>query len=269
MNVNQDYTSVWRDYSLSNDQINYQNIGDLHIWYKSAAKQLSVAYCLDSIGECEYSVTQIPESVEWNRWSLSNDVQKIDIMPVFPDRPVVVKPELKMKLLPNVKIKFYVRVPIWVRMVTQQTNSELTLLESPSVVLSSTWFGTPAQGELCYWITSGVQFQTEPDLTRYYSAICPINLSNKSDKELEITKLNIRVPKLSIFIDQQQLWSDDIKINYRGEEHSSQIIVSGKAPEERPSAVLLSKPRSDGKKSFTAKTFSTIKQLSSISLSKR
>jgi hypothetical protein len=98
-------------------------------------------------------------------------------------------------------------------------------------------------------------------------AICPMLLINHSEEELLINKICLHVDNLSLYIDNKQLWSDETQIEYKGTKEISQISVSGKAPAESASAVLITPPRNPVKKSFVAKTFSTLKDLPGLGIS--
>ncbi len=259
-------TAFWKGHQLGAGTPKYLQIGDLHSWIQTGDSQLQLVSCRsNSDGEEKISENCIPEKAVSDQWSLQEGVDVITVVPVFPDKAIVVKPEVVIRILPSVITRLYIQVPVWVRFEVEQMSGKSCLKELPTIELSSTWFGDFAAGELCYWLSSGVRIQTAPDVDHDYLAICPIILANKSDKELEIKKFKLQVSKLSMYLDKKQLWSDDIFITYKGDTDPSQIKISGKAPEEISSAVLLSKPRQEGKRSFTSRTFSSILNISGIS----
>ncbi len=255
----------WCESELKTDVLKKYKIGDLRFWCVGGDNLISLAYQYINGENYEKDAEQPPDDIKWNRWSLPHAVEKLKLSPLFPDKPIVVKPEINLKVPTNVTTRFFVRIPVWVKLELLQNKTKTELVDLPSVALSPTWFGTPMEGDLCYWITSSAKISAEPDISRNHMILCPISLTNKSDVELEITKLKIQVSSLSVFFDDQQLWSDDINITYRGEQDLSQIKVSGKAPNEAPEAIRLVLPRSDAKKSFTSRTFSTFKILSGFS----
>ena len=256
--------TIWKSYEVQNDELYSWKIGDLKLWCKCATNEIQIAYRHFVINESENQI-EPPEDIVWSRWALKNNHPKIQLNPVFPDRSVVVKPESSFRIKINAQARIYVRVPIWLQ-INLIKQKPIHLIDIPTVILSNTWFGTFFEGELCYWISSGVRQQVEPDLTRPYSAVCPIQLINKSEEDLLVEKICLRVHNLSLFFDNVQLWSDEIKILYKGRNDISQIKATGTPPHESPMAVLLTAPRRPVKKSITAKTFASLKDLPGLGI---
>ncbi|HEX9972199.1 MAG TPA: DUF432 domain-containing protein [bacterium] len=257
---------LWREYKIQDKKITTFAIGDLQLWCKSMNNEIQIAQARDaSIGEKPIFSTEPPENVGWARWALKKEHPIIRINPMFPDRPVVVKPESPFKINQGAKAKIYVRIPIWIKI--ECANRDSThLLELPSVILSNTWFGTFADGELCYWLSSGMRQQVEPDPDRPYLAICPVVLMNQSETDLFVEKICLRVSNLSMFFNNNQLWSDESKVTYKGEKGASQIDFMDKAPAEAPKARLITSPRIPVKKGFVAQTFASLKDLPGIGI---
>lgn len=235
-------------------------MGSLSLWLKTAAEELWVAQEYLAAPAEDSEVKEPPDSLTWSRWALKSSQAMIRLVPVFPDRPVVVKPELSFRLIRGAQARIYVRVPLWVRLELAETPAR-TLTEIPTAVLSSTWFGAFTDGELCYWICSGARRQYEMNPARHYQAICPLQLTNQAEEELSVEKICLRVAGLSLFIQDGQLWADDSRILYRGGNQVSQVEASGKPPREAPQARLISPPRNPEKKGLAAKTFTSLREL--------
>lgn len=249
----------WGEYEIPLNKTISWSIGDLNIWCIQEVNELKIAYqhlCVKK----RKSVLNIPEDINWNRWALSDKETKIRITPVMPDRPVVVEPENHFRLVIGMAAKIYIRVPIWVKL-TAINRKSIDLIEIPSVILSNTWFGSFYEGELCYWISSGARRHVEPSLDRPYLAIIPVQLINKSEEEFLVEKLCIRVSNLSLFYSDNQLWTDEMKLIYKGNHSVSEIQVGGKSPEESSGGDLISVPRKPLKKAFAAQSFASLKDL--------
>ncbi len=257
---------LWREYRIPEKKIITFAISDLHLWFKSMNNEIQVAQARnESIEEKSTFSTEPPENIIWARWALKKEHPLIRINPIFPDRPVVVKPESPFKINQGAKARIYVSIPIWIKI--ECANRDSThLLELPSVILSNTWFGTFAEGEVCYWISSGMRQQFAPDPDRPYLAICPVVLINQSETDLFVEKICLRVASLSLFFDNKQLWSDESQVTYKGEQGASQIDFMGKAPAEAPYARLITSPRTRAKKGFVAHTFASLKDLPGIGI---
>jgi len=258
-------TCIWGEHEISLRKIYHWAIGDLNIWCNRTSQEIQFAHKRLPASDDGTKIEGPPEDISWSRFALIKEHPAIRISPLFPDRPVVVKPETLFKLNQGIQAKIYIRVPIWLK-IELTTREPITLVEIPTVVLSNTWFGTFLEGELCYWISSSARREIEPDPSRNYLAICPIQMVNKSEIDLSIEKLCLRVANLSLFFDGKQLWSDETKVTYKGEEASSQIEFSGKPPIEAPAAAIIASPRSPIKKGLVAQTFSSLKDLPGIGI---
>jgi len=140
----------------------------------------------------------------------------------------------------------------------------VTLTELPSVVLSDTWWGEFTDGELCYWLPTSARRRVSQETFAQHRAVCPLDLSNRSEKELEVEKIALRVAHLSLFGAERGFWSDVTRVRYRGEAEGSEIEVSGRAPEEAGAATRVAEPRSRLAKSFRTRTFSRLRTLSGL-----
>ena len=257
--------SIWCEHEISPRKVHNWAIGDLNLWCKRTSQEIQFAQNRFPPNDDGTKIKEPPEDISWSRFALKKEHPLIRISPLFPDRPVVVKPETLFKLTQGIQARIYVRVPIWLK-IELTTREPITLVEIPTVVLSNTWFGSFLEGELCYWISSSARREIEPDPKRNYLAICPIQMANKSEIDLSIEKLCLRVANLSLFFDGKQLWSDETKVTYKGEEATSQIEFSGKPPIEAPAAEIIAPPRSPIKKGLVAQTFSSLKDLPGIGI---
>lgn len=247
------------EYDIVPEKLLTWHFGPLKIWCKNISNEIRIAYeQQNESGKKEKA--KIADENKWSRFTVKQHFEKIHLLPVFPDRPVVVQTESPFKLTKGASAKVYIRVPLWVKIEIIGT-ARLFLLEIPSITLSNTWFGDFFEGQLCYWISAGARREVNIDTSRSYLAICPIELINRADKDLSVEKICLRVSGLSLFFDGEQLWSDETKVVYKGGKKESEISSSGKAPIESSSAKLICSPREPATKSFAAKTFSSLKDL--------
>jgi hypothetical protein len=205
---------------------------------------------------------QVPADLKWSRWALKKSDFKLRINPCFPNLPVVVRPEYEFRLTRGAEATFYVRIPVWAQ-IQDISDGDLLITEIPSMILSRTWFGEFTEGEICYWFKSTARRKITDDIFKPHLCVCPINVLNNSDEELNIDKLCLRCESLSVFKDGNNLWADKMIIEYKGGNQFSDLIVTGKAPDEAPNAVLIGKPRSPIKKGFAQRTFKILNEIQS------
>jgi hypothetical protein len=205
-------------------------------------------------------IIDFDSDLRWSRWVLRNGEMEIQLSPVFPNLPVVVKPEYQFKLIQGGSAEIYVRIPVWIQ-VKALSENDLRITELPSLQLSRTWFGSFLDGEICYWFKTTARRLLDEDIFKPHLCVCPIKVFNNSEEELEIDKLCLRTEQLSIYINDKSLWSDHMTIEYKGGNNFSDIIVSGKPPKEAKDAVLIGSPRNPVRKGFAQRTFRLINEL--------
>ncbi len=198
---------------------------------------------------------------DWMRWPLNAGYETVTLTPVFPDRPVVVETETPICLTPGSETRIYARCPLWARL-DLIGKKQLPIRELQTVVLSNTWFGAFTDGTLGYWVSSHARTQIKSDPSRPWMAICPVHIRNRSDVELKIERICLRVERLSLFAMDGQLWADETRVAYRGPDNVSRIENTGKRPAEATGSRLATPPRVSAKESFTARTFTSLKTLS-------
>lgn len=193
---------------------------------------------------------QVPD---WSRWALKKNQQSISLLPAFPDRSVVVKPDQPFRLVKGGKARVYIRVPVWCS-VSLPKDLKNPLTQLPSVILSNTWFGDFVSGELCYWISSSARREVDYGSFPPHLVICPIQLRNSSDEELLVEKIRLQVGLLSIYGDEQSLWANETRITYEGSDTVSRVEATAGTPAEASAAKLLSAPRSSQRRN-SGRTF--------------
>lgn len=202
-----------------------------------------------------------PGEADWVRWPVPEGSDRLLLAPVFPPRAVVAEPDRSFRLLPRNRARIFVGVPLWVR-VSVPGEPVRTLADVPSLTLSDTWWGGFSEGELCYWLRTSARRRVTPEALRPHMALCPLELSNRSDEELPVEKIVLRVAHLTLYAEKGHLWADETRVRYHGIEEESEIQVTGQRPSEAPDAVRVSEPRKRlPARGLRALTFARLKHL--------
>ena len=229
------------------------HVGDLSLWVRRTDDEVWIGYLHE---EGEKTEPEPPEDLSWQRWAL-NDLQgDLKVVPVFPDLPIVVNSDYQLKVSPGNNIQIFTRIPVWLRLV--HGKEETVLTEMPTVKLSRTWFGTPIEGELCYWATTKARRSLDHVEPLPYMVSCPIQITNRTEEELSFEKFCFRVERLKIFLVGEELWADETRITYQGEEQNSEITMSGSLPKGIKKGKMISDPRKPIQKSLATRTFRMI-----------
>jgi hypothetical protein len=247
--------SIWKDLEVTTDEPVMREIGSLRIWFRKVYNEIWIA-SKESLNH--HKIVDPIKELDWSRWVMKNENFKLRLMPVFPDNPIIVRPEYPFRVIRNAKARIYTIIPVWVRITSIDAPNDI-ITEIPTRTLSKTWFGDPTDGELCYWISTTARRTIDSEKIQDNLAICSLNIHNKSESDLQVEKICFRVERLTIFKTDTQLWADDTDISYRGSEQHSDITMTGKAPSEIKGAVKFGLPRNHIKKSIATRTFQRLK----------
>lgn len=257
----------WGIHTLPADEELQLAVGPLRIRVRTTGDEIRVAHLSGDWARPGASreperLEEPSEETDWIRWPIDRPVERIGLVPVFPDRPLVLAPESSFRLLPGGSARIYVRVPLWVALEVGDGEGE-RLAELPTVILSDTWWGSLTDGELCYWLPTNARREVTAETFTPYQAVCPLALSNRADEELSVEKIALRVEHLSVYEEEGHLWSDETRVKYRGEESGSEIAVSGRPPQEAADAVRVSPARTPiPSRAIHVRTFARIRALS-------
>ena len=138
-------------------------------------------------------------------------------------------------------------------------NNALSLCEIPTVVLSKTWFGDTMSGESCYSLKSRA-VRDLSSITPAGRAVCPVRVFNATASEMELQRMCIHVEHLGIFRTGKRLWTNQVEINYRGDERSSQISYSS-PPEVEGKYDKIADPRVKPERNILKKSIRVMKML--------
>jgi hypothetical protein len=204
--------------------------------------------------------TSIPKDLSFSRWVVGRDAVTVQFIPAMPDRPIVVRPALALKVPADRDAQFFTGIPVWVR-VRAGAPEGITLCELPSLTLSNTWFGEATAGELCYALrTRAVRSLDEIEI-QANTAICPITVFNRAPKELNFERLCVRVEYLNVYRGSERLWTNQLEVRFQGEEQTSQVTIGREAPAFAGPLKELCGARQPAEKTLLKQSFSVLRSL--------
>ncbi|NGP77974.1 DUF432 domain-containing protein [Balneolaceae bacterium YR4-1] len=247
----------WGEFTLSSgEKADFFRLGDLRLWLKYKDEEIWIGHQYAGHADSKEALDSPPEDLEWARWAPKEPGNTIKLMPVFPDLPLVVNSEYPLRVNPGASIQIFTRIPVWLRISIGKNDTVLT--ELPSIKLSRTWFGTPIEGELCFWAITKARRSLSNVERKPHMVSCPIQITNKTEEDLNFDKFCFRVERLKLFVYNEELWSDETRIVYQGEEQYSDINMSGRLPKGMENAKLISPPRKPEHRSLATRTFKMI-----------
>jgi hypothetical protein len=201
--------------------------------------------------------TAKPESSEWRHY-LHRDSGPIQPSPVLPDRPVVVRPDRALTLLPGQSTVFFLQLPVWFRLSTSGY-SPSRIFEEPLSVLSRTWFGDPLTGELCWGLATRLHHSMESLAPAADTAVCSLMIENDSSTDLAFEKICLHVENLNVFRGTRFLWTNSLHAVFKGPEQATQIEIVRTPPGYEEGLVPVSEARSPASGWNIRRTFGMLK----------
>lgn len=261
---------IWEPIAIEPEQCLQGQIGPLCLWVRRSADELHAAFKRLSEPEAEVvsrilspTVEPEPEGLAWSRWIAGKEENILQLIPVMPDRSVVVRPESAVKIPSGQEAVFFISIPIWVKLSIGES-SRIALCTEPSVIMSGTWFGDPTSGELCYSLQSRARRCLSDSERRPHRCICPVRIKNASPDQIDIQRLCVALDHLRIYDSELQLWTNQVTVVVQGPEQTSKIDYSNVAPEYESVGKLLTEAKVPQKKTLLKRSISSLQSISGI-----
>jgi hypothetical protein len=263
---------IWESKQLSGESWYHARLGPLDLWVRRTSQDWYVAHERNP-GRDQTEVPPAPlhpaqtnanvDRLTWNRWVAGETAAQVRLEPCLPDRAVVIRPRYPLNVPRDQEVLFFVSIPVWARVLVGEEDST-ALCELPTVVLSKTWFGDPITGELCYSLKTKVLRQIDMVENHPHLAVCPVLIRNQAFADLDFQRICIRVEYLSLYRGRTRLWTNQVEVEFHGEEQNSTIITGRGAPDFERTAERISLAREPMERSLLKKSFSFLKALTGI-----
>lgn len=254
----------WKPYTLKQDQTLEVCLGPLTLWIHRGEREWHIASEKKPREEARKTIRIADGGFEpgrdWMRWIINEPQERVQLSPTMPDRPLIVRPEMPVCLLPKQSVQFFVGIPIWVSISIGKHFQSIT--ELPTAVLSNSWFGPVTEGELCYALKTTAKLTPENLLPHPHRAAFPLEIRNLSTERLNFERLCLRMNSLNIYQGNNRMWTNKGRVSYRGEEKWSRVAYTGTAPEFDEAGKRLGKARQPSTRGLFFKTFDTWKPFS-------
>ena len=250
---------LWQTHLIEQDQCLEAQVGPLQLWLRLSGDEIRIATkhrrdteSLVKTVPLHPAAERKPAGLDWSRW-VCGSCNQVLLTPVTPDRPVVVRPEVPLKIPPGCEASFFFGVPLWVRITAGET-TKIQLCEEPSVTVSNIWFGDPMSGDLCYSLRTRARRSISDSQVDPHRAVCPVTIHNAAPVQVNIERFCVHVAHLSIYPGTSRLWTGGVKIIFKGEDEISLLEYSENPPTYEVVGKVLSKPRLPAKKSILKKS---------------
>ncbi|RYZ67537.1 MAG: hypothetical protein EOP05_17600, partial [Proteobacteria bacterium] len=249
-------SSWWGRHSLAIDRTDFWQVGPLKMWLASSPAKLSISWghstdFLDShvrsVPGAQLQLEQnivAPPEVE-TVISAFNHAARSEVVfaPMLPDRPVVLRLVDPLHVLPGEEVTLYMVVPLFIRLEAAQSSKLIS--EIPTFRLSDTWFGPLSTlGGLCYASASPAYLDLREVPLRAHCAITAITVKNSGIDSLKLDRLNIPLPRLSLFYSQRSgFWTDRMTLERNSDDEMANVKLDRQPPPEASPTQFVTGPR--------------------------
>ena len=258
-----DFPAPWQERRLADGDWLRADFAELTLIVLSVMEEWRVAAVgpewrerLDSLE----SGGRLPEDLPWGRWDRGSNDRGLNFRPIFPDRPVIVRPRAPLHLSPRAKAVFYVGIPAWIELSADLEGTRRVLSSWPSVRLSNSWHGVPTAGELCYASHTHARRRYVTDEWKDFDIATTVEISNQSDRTLPFERLFFETDHLALFLHGSRLWSNHARIRAsEGDAELNGVAFSPKPHGDAAEARTISAARKGiVRRSILRSAFSTV-----------
>jgi hypothetical protein len=252
---------------LDSGRVYRAQIGPLVLWFTRRDDEIHIATERLTAEPVENETTSFAcvnereqVNLDWKRWVVGDACNQILVLPVMPDRPVVVRPDVPVKIPKGQEALFFVSIPAWARIVAEKPEGTV-LCEEPSVVRSNIWFGDLMSGELCYSLRSRARRKIAEIEVKPHRVACPVRIRNTAGSQFDVERFCVQVEYLNVYKGTTRLWTNEVLISFQGEDAASKIEHGQKPPEYEAIEGIIGEARTQLKQTLLKKSLGTFKLL--------
>jgi hypothetical protein len=241
---------IWGKISLPKDSSVETKIQNVRILLSSNNKMLSFKLLSNDDAADDIMINRV-----------IGQVHDLVLLPALPDRPIILKPKTNLSILPLTTFKFYIYLPVSIQLYASMVKPENKIFEYALANLSSTWFGEPNDGELCYALYTSFDTEINQEKIGNEFVVCPVEISNTSKETLEVKRLAVRSIHLNIYANDQLMITNKVKIGYNGFEKLSDVQFSKTATTSIPNLKQIAAARVPESSTVLKRSFQLIRHI--------
>lgn len=245
-------TSWWGQYEIGPGQARPWRFGALELTASWQPPEWRIAYAhqLEStddevvIGEPAIASSRAELGTSDVLRVMATDASgKISLSPALADRPVVVRPETSVLVLPGALIQLFLSTALWLRV--EVGDPPHAVLDVPFSRPTDTWFGpSTLQGELCYAVRVNAQTRLEDLPVVSNRAVTRVLVENQTRDGFSLERLNVPAPNLSLYADATgHLWTQTMTVRLRSQATLAEIDFGDGPPDTAKEPHPVADPR--------------------------
>jgi hypothetical protein len=256
---------LWEPRDLADGQCLTFRLGRLTLWAQRAAGEWRLAWQYGApAGSAEVTVREPrADAGDWRRFAAP--AGRLRLRPSLPDRPLVVRPEADLILLPGNTIAMSVDVPVGLRVevLPDDGRPAAVLADVPGGPLTAAWVGTLSEGEVCHALRNRARHAAAGPLPPSSGcAGCAIRVRNDTAAPLAVGRICLPTPAMSLFAEGDNLWTSDLSGALAGADQPVRPTAADGPPAAAPGSVRLTAAGHAGRiEALTARVFGGLRNL--------
>ena len=252
--------SWWGSYDVASNQTLRWQLGPQALWVTQDDSEWRVAVAggRDNLDKrlviAEPAQEPSDDDIDVMRFASRSGKRSIRLGPALPDLPVVVRTNKPFFVPAMEETTLFLSVPLWLRVYLDGRAAEL--VDIPIARPSDTWFGPDTMtGELCYALRTSARLHLENLPRRPHRAISAVRIQNNAPSVLQIEKLKVPVPHLSLFVSNEgHLWTEALTLEREEDSDGTKVRL-----DDRPTQIVpierIARPRKKMSKGFLLDAF--------------
>jgi len=252
-------TKWFGDYSLARGETQRWRMGPKTMWVSHAEREWRVATSEgDDPLEPELEIAQPDLEPTGEGLRLFRFVAPAGdgfrILPALPDRPIIVRSDDPVLILPGSEVSFYISCPLWVQVWFSRATQPA--IDAPIFRPSDTWFGSDTtKGELCYASRTSARQGFDSLPIRHHRAVSEVQIRNRASTALQLQQLKLPAPQLSLFATESgALWTERLTFDRDDKASGAQAEMTNHPPTGLELSPL-NRPRRTLRKGFLVDAF--------------
>jgi hypothetical protein len=213
------------------------------IWNKETESELHTPIVIN-----KPEPTESFDNVDYRRYVLGSTSEQIIIEPSLADRAMIARPSKPLVVLPGEEIKVFISTPLWMTILVPQR--EVPIADIPFWRPSDSWFGpSTITGDLCYSKYTDAKIDEQQLEKTSHRASTEVTLKNDLEEPLHIERINLPMPALKLYInDEGEFWTDRVFILQKLEHSKSVSRIRQLPPDNMATMRQVSESRELSKK---------------------
>ena len=240
----------WGEFPFEIGAWGHWRVGPLALWLGRSEHDWQIVYARDVDPFLDESHLELPVDLrrvpvppdgEQHRVGYASTPGMLELRPMLADRAVVARPDSAFSIPSLQRVSVFVSTAVWVRLGCGPQRERL--LEIPTWRSSDTWFGDNRSGFLCYATRTAMRLEVDELPLRPHRAVTPIVIDNQGQDALNIERISLPIPNLSVFVSPAgALWTERLHLTRQEDAELAQVHIESDSP-PIPGAVRLSEPR--------------------------